>query len=85
MVGSKGADTVELRFSEALVGDEEKEDMRDPGELCLAQLHALFEVIITVVLVDYVIINHSDCTTSGWTFCLKVHQGFETLSSYSLS
>lgn len=63
---------VELRFSEALEGNEEKEDMQDSGELCLAQLHALSEVIITVVLLDYVIINHSDYTTSGWTFCLKV-------------
>lgn len=30
-----GTDRVELSFSEALEGDEEKEDLQDPGELCV--------------------------------------------------
>lgn len=44
-----GTDRVETRFSEALEGGEEKEDLQDPGELCGARLHAKAELIVTVV------------------------------------
>lgn len=54
-----GTDRVELGFGEALERDERKEDPQDPGELCLVQLHAMTEVIITVVFLDFAIIHHS--------------------------
>ncbi len=43
-----GSDRVDLRFSEALDGDEEKEDLQDPGELCVVRLHAMAEVIVVL-------------------------------------
>lgn len=48
-----GTDGAEPRFSEALEEDEEKQVLKDPGELCEVRLHPKAEVFITVVLLDY--------------------------------
>lgn len=64
-----GTDRVELSFSEALEGDEEKEDLQDPGELCLVRLHVMSEVISTVYSEN----SRLDC-----------HQVFEAPSSCNL-
>lgn len=61
-----GTDRVELRFNEVLEGDEKSEDLQDPGELWVVQLHSVAEVIITVLL-DFAIINHSDCKISSYS------------------
>lgn len=52
-----GTDRAELR---ALEGDEEKEDLQDPGELSIVRPHAVAKVIVTDLLLDFALINHSD-------------------------